>query len=69
VAVVELYASDKTNARIFLNAPYRNLENHAPIEFIESPEQRPVVWASSCRSGETVKKSHDCRQHCVCAGI
>jgi uncharacterized protein (DUF2384 family) len=30
VALLELYAGDKTNARIFLNAPNRNLENHAP---------------------------------------
>jgi hypothetical protein len=30
VALLDLYAGDKTNARMFLNAPNRNLENHAP---------------------------------------
>jgi hypothetical protein len=42
VAVVDLYAGDKTNARIFLNAPNRNLENHAPIEFIENGDLAPL---------------------------
>ena len=36
VALVDLYAGDKTHARIFLNAPNRHLENQAPIEFIEN---------------------------------
>src|ERR1700733_15359289 len=35
VALVDLYAGDKSHARIFLNAPNSNLENRAPIEFIE----------------------------------
>ncbi len=41
-AVVEMYAGDKTHARIFLNAPNRNLENHAPIEFIEQGDLAPL---------------------------
>jgi hypothetical protein len=36
VALLDLYAGDKTNARIFLNALNRNLENRAPIEFIQN---------------------------------
>jgi hypothetical protein len=35
-------AGDKTNARIFLNAPNRNLENHAPIEFIQNGDLAPL---------------------------
>jgi uncharacterized protein (DUF2384 family) len=42
VALVELYAGDKTNARIFLNAPNKNLENHAPIEFIQKGDLTPL---------------------------
>jgi hypothetical protein len=42
VAVVDLYAGDKTHARIFLNAPNRNLENRAPIEFIENGNLAPL---------------------------
>ena len=42
VALLELYAGDKTNARIFLNAPNRNLENHAPIEFIQNGDLTPL---------------------------
>lgn len=42
VALVELFAGDKSHARIFLNAPNRNLENHAPIEFIESGDFAPL---------------------------
>jgi hypothetical protein len=42
VALVNLYAGDKTNARIFLNAPNRHLEDHAPIEFIERGELAPL---------------------------
>src|ERR1700733_6566198 len=42
VALVELYAGDKSNARIFLNAPNRNLENHAPIEFIQNGDLGPL---------------------------
>jgi hypothetical protein len=42
VALIELYAGDKTNARIFLNAPNRNLENHAPIEFIQNGDLTPL---------------------------
>jgi uncharacterized protein (DUF2384 family) len=39
---VELYAGDKSHARIFLNAPNRNLENRAPIEFIENGDLTPL---------------------------
>src|SRR6202046_1011627 len=42
VALVDLYAGDKTHARIFLNAPNRNLENRAPIEFIEHANLAPL---------------------------
>ena len=42
VALVDLYAGDKTNARIFLNAPNRSLENHAPIEFIQKGDLAPL---------------------------
>lgn len=42
VAVVDLYAGDKTNARIFLNAPNRHLENQAPVELIERGELAPL---------------------------
>jgi uncharacterized protein (DUF2384 family) len=42
VALVDLYAGDKSHARIFLNAPNRNLENHAPIEFIENGDLSPL---------------------------
>lgn len=42
VALLDLFTGDKTNARIFLNAPNRNLENQAPIEFIESGNLAPL---------------------------
>jgi uncharacterized protein (DUF2384 family) len=42
VALVDLYAGDKTYARIFLNAPNRHLENQAPIEFIENGNLAPL---------------------------
>jgi hypothetical protein len=42
VALVDLYAGDKKHARIFLNAPNRNLGNRAPIEFIESRDLAPL---------------------------
>lgn len=42
VCVVDLYAGNKTNARIFLNAPNRHLENHAPVEFIERGDLGPI---------------------------
>ncbi len=42
VGFVDLYAGDKTHARIFLNAPNRNLDNLAPIEFIESGNLKPL---------------------------
>lgn len=42
VALVDIYAGDKTNARIFLNAPHRSLENHAPIEFIQNGDLAPL---------------------------
>jgi hypothetical protein len=37
-----MYAGDKIHARIFLNAPNRNLENHAPIEFIGQGNLAPL---------------------------
>jgi uncharacterized protein (DUF2384 family) len=42
VTLVDLYAGDKKHARIFLNAPNRNLENRAPIEFIENGDLAPL---------------------------
>ena len=42
VAIVELYAGNKKSARIFLNAPNRQLENHAPVEFIEKGDLKPL---------------------------
>ena len=35
-ALVELYAGDQGHARIFLNAPNRNFDNRAPMEFIQN---------------------------------
>lgn len=42
VALVDLYAGDKANARIFLNAPNTHLENQAPVEFIEKGDLKPL---------------------------
>jgi uncharacterized protein (DUF2384 family) len=42
VALVDLYAGDRSHARIFLNAPNRHLENQAPIEFIEQGNLAPL---------------------------
>ena len=42
VSLVDLYAGNKVHARIFLNAPNRHLENHAPIEFIERGDLGPL---------------------------
>jgi hypothetical protein len=42
VSLVDLFAGDKTNARIFLNAPNRHLENLAPIELIERGNLPPL---------------------------
>jgi len=42
VAIVDLYAGDKSSARIFLNAPNRHLENQAPVEFIERGDLKPL---------------------------
>jgi hypothetical protein len=42
VAIVDQYAGDKKNARIFLNAPNQHLERQAPIEFIEKGELGPL---------------------------
>jgi DNA-binding transcriptional LysR family regulator len=42
VALVDLYAGDKSNARIFLNAAKRSIENHAPIEFIQNGDLAPL---------------------------
>ena len=41
-SVVDLYAGNKTNARIFLNAPNKHLSNQAPVEFIENGDLRPL---------------------------
>ena len=42
VAIVELYAGNKKSARIFLNAPNANLGNHAPLEFVERSDLKPL---------------------------
>ncbi len=42
VSIVDLYAGNKTNARIFLNAPNKHLSNQAPVEFIESGNLQPL---------------------------
>ena len=42
VAIVDLYAGNKKNARIFLNAPNLLLEGQAPIEFIERGDLDPI---------------------------
>ena len=42
VAIVELYGGNKKSARIFLNAPNKNLENQAPVEFIEKGDLKPL---------------------------
>jgi len=52
VAIVELYAGNKKSARIFLHAPNRQLENQAPVEFIEKGDLKPLeglVEAMSAR--------------------
>ena len=41
-SIVESFAGNKTNARIFLNAPNRQLENQAPVEFIEKGDLAPL---------------------------
>jgi hypothetical protein len=42
VSVVGLYDGDKTNARIFINAPNRHLEYLAPIELFEKGNLAPL---------------------------
>jgi hypothetical protein len=42
VAIVDLYAGNKKNARIFLNAPNKHLQNQAPVEFIENGDLKPL---------------------------
>lgn len=42
IAMLNVFKGDKTNARIFLNAPNPNLENHAPIEFIQTGNLGPL---------------------------
>ena len=42
VALVDLFAGSKKNARIFLNAPNTHLERQAPIEFIEKGDLAPL---------------------------
>jgi uncharacterized protein (DUF2384 family) len=52
ITLVDLYAGDRLHARIFLNAPNRNLDNRAPIEFIEHGDLAPLesyVTAMSAR--------------------
>jgi uncharacterized protein (DUF2384 family) len=41
-SVVELYAGNRTNARIFFNAPNRHLENKTPLALIKSGEFAPL---------------------------
>ena len=41
-ALLDLFAGDKTNTRIFLNAPNKSLEDHAPIEYIRSGNFGPL---------------------------
>lgn len=41
-AIVELHAGNKKNARIFISAPNKHLENRAPIEFIERGDLKPL---------------------------
>jgi uncharacterized protein (DUF2384 family) len=50
VTLVSLYAGDRLHARIFLNAPNRNLENRAPIEFIENGDLAPLEMYVSAMS-------------------
>jgi hypothetical protein len=42
VSIVDLYAGNKKNARIFLHAPNKHLENQAPVEFIEKGDLKPL---------------------------
>lgn len=42
IAIVDLYAGNKKNARIFLNAPNKYLDNQAPVEFIEKGDLKPL---------------------------
>jgi uncharacterized protein (DUF2384 family) len=42
VTLVDLYAGNKKNARIFLNAPNQHLDRRAPIEFIEKADLSPL---------------------------
>ena len=42
VSLVDLYAGNKDNARVFLNAPNRHLENRAPVEFIGQGNLAPL---------------------------
>lgn len=42
VTLVDLYVGNKAHARIFLNAPNRHLDNHAPMEFIQSGDLAPL---------------------------
>ena len=42
VTIVKFYAGNKRNARIFLNAPNKHLENQAPVEFIEKGDLKPL---------------------------
>ena len=42
VAILELYAGNKKSARIFLNAPNKYLDNHAPVEFIQGGDLKPL---------------------------
>lgn len=42
VALLSLFAGDKSNVRIFLNAPNSSLEDQAPIEFLRSGNLGPL---------------------------
>jgi len=42
VALLSLFAGDKINVRIFLNAPNSGLENRTPMEFMRRGDLAPV---------------------------
>jgi uncharacterized protein (DUF2384 family) len=60
VKMDDLYAGDKTNARIFLNAPNRSLENRAPIEFIQDGDLTPLeLFVDAMSARQPVLMSSD----------
>lgn len=55
VTLVDLHADDQLHARIFLNAPNRNLDNHAPIEFIEHGDLAPLeIYVSTMSARQPI---------------